>query len=177
MFAPRLGAPKVGGDFRRLGLELHQPGTSGTFNFNRAFTQGPNPNVAATNAGDAIANLLLGFPAGGSIQVGTPQRFVVRYYAGYVHDDFRASSNLTLNLGLRYEFEQGLRELNNQFTVGFDRDRRFPVQIAGLDLRGGLMYAGVDGFATHQSNPTRAKVGPRVGVSWAIGPRTVVRGG
>ena len=125
---------EVGADFRRLGLELHEPGTSGTFNFSRAFTQGPNPNLGATNAGDAIASLLLGLPASGNVQVGTPQRFVVRYYAGYVHDDFRASSNLTLNLGLRYEFEEGLRETKHQFTVGFDWERTFPVPVAGLDL-------------------------------------------
>ncbi len=39
------------------------------------------------------------------------------------------------------------------------------------------MYAGVDGYPTRQSDPDRAKFGPRAGVSWALGERTVVRGG
>ena len=57
--------------------------------------------------------------------------------------------NLTANLGLRYEFEQGLQERDNRLTVGFDRSAAFPVQIPGalrpdgtpLELKGGLMYA------------------------------------
>ena len=67
-----------------------------------------------------------------------------------MQDEFRATSKLTLNFGLRYEYEAGLRERDNRFTVGFDRDAAFPVQVAGLDLKGGLMYAGVDGYPTSQ---------------------------
>jgi hypothetical protein len=168
---------KAGADFRQLGLVLAQPGTTGTFFFNSGFTQGPNPNVGSATAGDAIASLLLGFPSDGNVRIGTPFTFHVRYYAAFVQDDVRAGSNVTLNLGVRYEYESGLREVNNAFTVGFDRDRVFPIQVPGLQLKGGLMYAGLDGYSTHQSNPDRVKLGPRAGISWALNDRTVVRGG
>ena len=100
--------------------------------------------------------------------MGTPLRFSANYYAGYFQDDVRLDSNVTVNLGLRYEYESGLGEAHDRFTVGFDRDRPFPVQVAGLDLRGGLMFAGEDGYPTHQSNPTRARFGPRAGLSWSF---------
>ena len=82
-----------------------------------------------------------------------------------------------LNFGLRYEFEQGLQEKDNQITVGFDRDRDFPVQVPGLNLRGGLMYAGEDGYPTHQSDPSATKFAPRVGFAYSLNERTVLRGG
>ena len=72
----------------------------------------------------------------------TPAEYLVDYYAAYAQDEWRVSPTLTVNYGLRYEFEPGVREANNQFTVGFDRDADFPVQVPGLDLKGGLMYAG-----------------------------------
>jgi trimeric autotransporter adhesin len=168
---------KVGADFRRLGLEFEELGTSGAYSFTRAYTQGPNPNVSSATAGDAIASLLLGLPFAGTVRVGTPLRFSANYYAGYVQDDMRVNPNVTLNLGLRYEFESGLGEADDRFTVGFDRDGPFPVQVPGLDLRGGLMFAGKDGYPTHQSNPTSARFGPRAGFSWSLNERTVVRGG
>src|SRR5262249_9279958 len=121
---------KTGGDWRLIGMRLfarRQP--SARFTFDKGFTQGPDPLVAAINAGSEMASFLLGFPASGDITVGSPNNFYINYYAGYVHDDFRVSPRLTLNLGLRYEFEQGLKERDNHITVGFDRQRAFPVQV------------------------------------------------
>ena len=87
-------------------------------------------------------------------------------------------STISVNLGVRYEFEQGLLERNNAFTVGFDRDRPFPIQVPGLTLRGGLMYAGVDGYPTHQGDPSQAQSSARAaGIAWSLDARTVVRGG
>ena len=124
---------KAGADYRRVGLNQHEPGSSGSFTFTSAFTQGPNPNVGSTTAGDAVASLLLGAPAAGSVLIGTPFQFDVNYGALFVQDDVRVSSTVTLNLGVRYEYEAGLREGTNQLTVGFDRDRAFPIQVPGPD--------------------------------------------
>ena len=78
---------------------------------------------------------------------------------------------------MRYEFEQGLSESQNAFTVGFDREAPFPIQVPGLNLKGGLMYAGVDGYPEHQGSPSRLNFGPRAGVAWSLDEQTVVRGG
>ena len=50
----------------------------------------------------------------------TPLNVFTYYYGGYAQDDWRVSSKFTLNYGLRLEHEDGLREQNNNFTVGFD---------------------------------------------------------
>ena len=170
---------KFGGSYRRIGLKNTSFGqSSGEFFFDGQFTGGPDPLNATTADEHALAAFLLGAPSYGDITVATPNDFYIDYYGGYVQDDFRINSDLTLNMGLRYEFEQGLQEKTNSFTVGFDRDRPWPFQIpGGPELKGGLQYAGVDGYPTHQSDPSQTKFSPRVGFAWSIDPKTVVRGG
>ena len=169
---------KVGADYRRIGIKNIAYGpAAGTFNFTQTFTQGPNPNTASTAAGDAIASFLLGYPASGSVQVATPGHFFVDYYAGYIQDDYRVSSALTLNFGVRYEYETGLREEQNRFTVGFDPNAAFPIQVAGLNLKGGLMYAGQNGYPAEQGRALHNQMAPRGGFAWSLNTKTVVRGG
>ena len=170
---------KFGGSFRRIGVEtLDLFFGAGSFDFSQDFTQGPDPLGPDRGTGDALASLLLGVPDRGFIEVPTANDFFVNYFAGFVQDDWRVSSNVVLNLGLRVEYETGLQEKNNAFTVGFDRETPWPVQpVEGMTLRGGLMYAGVGGNPTQQGDPTAVKLGPRAGVSWSLDDRTVIRGG
>ncbi|PYQ17947.1 MAG: hypothetical protein DMF79_16220, partial [Acidobacteria bacterium] len=150
--------------------------SSGSFFYDGQFTSA-DPLNADNSDPYALAAFLLGYPSSGNIPVSAPINAYISYYAGYVQDDFRVSPDLTVNVGVRYEFEQGLQEVNNQLTVGFDRDRSWPVQVPGVTLKGGLMYAGVDGYPTHQSDPSKAKFGPRAGFAWSVDPKTVLRGG
>jgi hypothetical protein len=169
---------KVGAEYRRMTADALAYGNSaGNFGFTSAFTQGPNTNTASSVAGDAFASFLLGYPATGDIAVAGPGNFLLNYYSGYVQDEFRATSKLTLNLGLRYEFEDGLREQDNHFAVGFDPTAAFPVQVEGLDLKGGLMYAGQNGYPTYQGAPYKGQIAPRGGVAWSVTEKTVIRGG
>ncbi len=170
---------KFGASYRKIGLKEFAAGqTSGEFYFDGQFTGGPDPLNASTGDPHALAAFLLGHPSDGVIPVATPADYFINYYGGYIQDDFRVNSNLTVNAGLRYEFEQGLQEKDDAFTVGFDRDRAWPFQIpGGPQLRGGLMYAGVDGYPTHQSDPSKTQFAPRVGFAYSINPETVLRGG
>lgn len=168
---------KLGADYRKIQANTMVFGSAaGAFTFNQAFTQGPNANAASAGAGDAIASLLLGYPASGEVNSGTPASYFIDYYSGYLQDDFRVNAKLSVNFGLRYEYEAGIAEQDNRFTVGFDRNAPFPVQVPGLDLKGGLMYAGVDGYATTQAKPING-VAPRGGFAWSLDDTTVVRGG
>ena len=47
---------------------------------------------------------------------------ITAYHSGYLQDDFRATGKLTLNLGIRYEYEPGQKEENNKYAVGFDKN-------------------------------------------------------
>ena len=168
---------KFGASYRKIGLKNTSFGqSSGEFSFDGQFTSA-NPLSPTNSDPYALAAFLLGYPSSGDIVVATPNDFFINYYAGYAQDDIRINSNLTVNMGVRYEFEQGLQEKNNAFTVGFDRNRAFPVQVPGLNLKGGLEYSGVDGYPTHQSDPSKKKFAPRAGFAWSIDARTVLRGG
>jgi hypothetical protein len=160
---------KFGADYRRLNSDFVAYGqASGQFFFNSAGT------------GDALANLILGrldFTNNSTAQIAEPLATFVNYYGGYVHDDFRVNSKLTVNLGLRYEYEQGIQEANNQLTVGFDRNAVSPLVVPNMNLRGGLVYAGVNGAPTQQSTPVKTKFGPRLGFAYALNNKTTIRGG
>ncbi|MBO0719659.1 MAG: TonB-dependent receptor [Blastocatellia bacterium] len=167
---------KSGFDYRQLSLDFNNIGqASGAFTFTRAFTQGPDPNTAS--GGNELASLLLGAVASGNSQIVTPLSFYVNYFGGYVQDDFRYSRKLTLNFGLRYEYETGLQERENHITVGFDPNAAFPVEPAGMDVRGGLIFAGIDGNPTQQVRAQKGKFGPRIGFAYMINDKTTIRGG
>jgi hypothetical protein len=169
---------KTGFDYRRLSLDFYNIGqASGSFTFTRAFTQGPNPNAATTQGGNELASMLLGTVASGNSQLVTPLSVYINYFAGYAQDDFRLSQKLTLNFGIRYEYEQGLQERDNQLTVGFDPSAGFPVNAPGIDVHGGLIFAGVSGAPTQQVRPQKKKLGPRIGFAWALDGKTTIRGG
>jgi len=169
---------KFGGDYRRIGEEALFGGPrAGEFEFDAGFTQGPDP-LNPEASGSSLASLLLGSPSFGWTFGYTPLDQFIDYYGGFVQDDWRIAPNLVLNLGLRLEHETGPREKENRQTVGFDRDTPWPLQpIEGMTLRGGLMYAGVDGSPEQQGDPQPLKWGPRAGFAWSIGESTVLRGG
>ena len=175
---------KAGADFRhlrRISASLGQ--TAGTFSFDRGWTQS-NPSAASrTDNGDGFASFLLGLPTANqasvsTVPINTPTETFVRYYGGYVQDDWRISSAITVNYGLRYEWESGLREIENRFLVAFDRDVVSPLAApTGLNLKGGLRYAGVDGWPESQGDPSNKKFSPRLGAAWSLNDRTVLRAG
>jgi len=174
---------KFGADFRRISASTLTYGdASGNFRFDKEWTQS-DPFVPLSNQGNGFASFLLGLPSGNpgnvsSAPVSTPLDAFIHYYAAYAQDDFRLNSNLTLNFGLRYEYEAGLREKENRFTVAFDRNAVSPLAAkTGLDLRGGLRYAGQDGFPDYQGDPSKTKFSPRVGLAGTLNEKTVVRGG
>lgn len=172
---------KVGGAWREMGVDFtDQFGAEGSFSFSRSFTQ-RDPTVAPGATGHTIASTLLGFPVSGSILKAGELRFFSRYWASYLQDDWRPTSKLTLNLGLRYEYETDMMERDNKMTVGFDRTTPNPAaqKISDPALRqrivGGLIYASKD--RRHQGNPQKTKFMPRIGFAYSVSSKTVIRGG
>ena len=164
---------KFGAEYRRIGASTRIFSTSaGTYNFTQAYTAA----TPTASGGDAFASFLLGYPATGSIVYATPAHYLIDYYAGFAQDEFRLSSKLTVNYGIRYEYEPGVREADNHITVGFDRDATFPVQVPGMTLKGGLMYAGENGYPTTQGKALNGWA-PRGGFAWSLSDKDVIRGG
>jgi len=182
---------KAGVDYRTIGLDSQSySGGAGVLNFDRRFTS-LDPTVNGVNgaspSGNALASLLLGYPSGdpgnqSRIGVSTPANYFLQYYGAYLQDDFRVSSRFTLNYGLRVERETGLKEEEDRFTVGFDRTLNpggalGALVVNGRPVRGGLLYAGVNGNNTEQGNQPAAKFSPRAGFVYSMNPKTVLRGG
>ena len=113
---------KIGGDYRRLGVWSQSFGSSsGSFAFNGQFT-GSNATSPLALSRNAIADLLLGYPSSGSASVNSIVDNYIDYYGAYVQDDYRLSSRLTLNYGVRLEHETGLAEKEDRLIVGFDQN-------------------------------------------------------
>jgi hypothetical protein len=168
---------KAGLDQRlnQVGSNLKQD-TNGNYAFNRGFTQGPNPNVAAANLGDGVASLLLGTGASGYIQI-LPSVFTSNLYTAlYIQDDFKVTSRLTLNLGLRYDLERGKRDRFNQLTW-FDYDVASPIAAPARmpDLRGGVRFQGADGASHYPTD--KNNLGPRFGLAYSIDSKSAIRAG
>lgn len=164
---------KAGFDYRVLNVDFVGLGAAGAYSFTDTFTR-RDPNRGNDGTGSDLASLLLGYPASGSVTLNTKYYQYVRYYGAYFHDDFRVNSKLTLNLGLRYEYETGLRERNNNLIVGFDPNVANPI---GQGARGALQYAGVGGAPTECCNPSNVKYAPRVGMAYQWNEKTTIRGG
>ena len=168
---------KAGGDWRRIGTtSLNYGASTGSFTFSGGYS------------GNALADLLLGYPQSSSnIPLNTSLNGFTNYFSGYVQDDWRVNSRLTLNYGIRLEHETGLMETNNQITTNFDQTAVNPLNSlvnftdpltgAKRQLMGGLVFAGVNGAPTVQGNQPAVKPAPRVGAVFSIDDKTVLRGG
>ena len=114
-------ALKVGADIRFLReVAMNYGNSAGTYTFGTQWTRGPLDNAAGAPHGQALASFLLGLPTAGGFDVETQVDSRSTSAAFFVQDDWRATSELTLNLGLRYELEAGTTEKNNGLVAGFD---------------------------------------------------------
>ncbi len=171
---------KFGGDFRLPRYNNLDPGGSGpgTFTFNNTFTRGNySQNASGNTSGSAFASLLLGVPASGSLGYNAAAALQNTYTGLFVQEEWKIRRNLTLNFGLRYELETPYTERYNRDVYGFDYNAPAPLQVPGMNLRGGVLFAGVNGVSRRQGNVDRNNFGPRFGFAWSLNSKTVVRGG
>jgi hypothetical protein len=94
--------------------------SSGTFAFGTNWTTLNPDATAGTGVGSSTASMLLGLPNSGSFPTAATSFWSQHYTAFYFQDDWRQSSKLTLNLGLRWDFEQPVTERYNRFYSRYD---------------------------------------------------------
>jgi hypothetical protein len=152
---------------------------TGTFNFNSAQTQGYNASGSLLTAtGNSYASYLLGAVNSSGISQNAIGETGGRYkdYALYFQDDWKVSSRLTLNLGLRWDLMGPFTEVNNLMSF-FDPNLPNPAvggRLGALNFAGsGSNHCNCDTpVATHYKN-----FGPRLGAAYRINDKTVLRGG
>jgi hypothetical protein len=167
---------------------------TGQFVFDSTWTRGPLDNSANSpgSIGQSVAALLLGLPNASS-QVSRAADYSEQStsWGFFVQDDWKLTRKLTVNLGLRYEFEMPLHERYNKSVRGFDTSYVQPFSAAAaaayakaplaeratLQALGGLNFAGVGGNPTGLYNTPKKNFMPRVGLAWQAAPDTVIRTG
>lgn len=168
--------------------------SSGSYTFAQNWTRGPLDNSPTAPLGQDIAAFMLGMPTGGSFDVNATRTQSAKYVAFFVQDDWRVKTNLSLNLGLRYEKETGNIERWNRAVRGFDNGANLSLTAAAkaayaaapspllpaaqFNPVGGILYADPSNrslYGTPSNN-----FSPRFGLSWSpnlFGGKTVIRGG
>ncbi len=186
---------RFGYDWRSLRQnEVNEGFRGGQFRFDSTYTRQAS-NVTG-RYGQGLAAFLLGLPTNDSfIEDRSTQSYEVVSHGLFVHDDWRVNAKLTVNLGVRYDYESGLRESQNRNIRGFDLTSPSPIQAqAGAQFAAnvppGVPFSASE-FASRviggyqylsDENPEAWKpdtnnVQPRLGFTYAINPRTVLRGG
>src|SRR5215471_11957722 len=112
-------------DHRRSGGD---PGiTSGSFSFTNAFTCQQDDCLTAGTIGHSWAAFLMGLPVTSSEATNATYALSNPYVGWYAQDNWRLSRKLSLNFGLRMEYEFGLRERYNRYIAGFDPAAALPI--------------------------------------------------
>jgi hypothetical protein len=166
---------RFGGSFRRqhLGSET-DTNARGSFVFTGLYTTGRTGSEAIPGSGSDLADFLLGAAQQASIQYG-PGRIDLRGNAAslFVQDDWRLRGNLTLNLGVRYEYVSPLTEDEGRL-VNLDVAPGFTAAVPVLAGQSGP-YTGTFPAALVDSDWTN--LAPRLGAAWKPQPDTTVRAG
>ncbi|HXY50900.1 MAG TPA: TonB-dependent receptor [Terriglobales bacterium] len=168
-----------GGDFRRIQLNTQtSKNARGSFVFTGFNTALPGANgQTVPYTGYDFADFLLGLAQQTSLQSTEPgansYHFRGNSWDLYAQEEWKLRANLTLNLGVRYEYISPFTELNNRIA---NLDISPDVTAAVIVLPGQTgPYHGQ--FPVMLVRPDRNNLAPRLGVAWKATPKTVVRAG
>ncbi len=170
---------KYGAELRRYNNNSISPGAaSGAYTFDKGWTQ-QNPLRGDAASGNEFASFLLGYAASGNVPRNIDAAFQNRYYALFLQDDFKVNGRLTLNLGLRWDYETPYYERHDRMINGFAFDQASPLasQAPSLTLKGGLQFAGVNDSSRYAFDPKHGAVQPRIGAAYKLTNKWVLRGG
>src|SRR5688572_24034069 len=184
-----------GGVDARLAQRQRGPGgnPSAALTYSNEFTRQASDTAQLTpsNIGLSLAAFMLGIPSTITATIQPEIDLSNHYFAAFAQDSWRVAERLTVNVGLRVEWEDGIAERNGRMIAGFDPNA--PLAIAGavqaayarnplaqlpassFQVAGGPVYQNArDAGAT--SKPETMLM-PRLSLAFKIDNRTVVKGG
>jgi hypothetical protein len=176
----------IGLDNREYQISVKQAAGGLALTSNQQWTQASNANTADPASGLSIASFMLdsGYLSGGSLTQSAQQFESYHYWGVFFQDNYKVKSNLTLNLGLRYDFPTQAVERHNRYTCGFNPTVVNPVSAAAIangypngQIMGGVTFCGVNGTPRTQIPRAWYLFEPRFGFSYSLNTKTVIRGG
>lgn len=166
---------KWGGEFKRLAFNLRRSSdASGSFLFTGFATAQLAGGVAVPGTGSDFADFLLGLPQKTHVQYSDGAfSFNGDTWSLYFVDDWRLAKNLTLNLGVRYEYVSPLSEARNRLVT---LDARPDFSAVAVVRAGGVgPFSGP--YPKTIVAPDRNNFAPRIGIAWRAAERLIVRAG
>lgn len=154
---------KMGFDHRRTQFNFGQGSSPrGSYSYNGVFSQDP---LSRTNTGNPFADFLLGLPDSASIGTNVRSGIRIRNYSGFLQDDWKVSSRLTINMGVRYEYTTPVTEVANR--------------MANFDIATNSIVLAKSGSLEDQAlgRADRNNFAPRFGIAYQLDQRTVIRAG
>jgi len=176
---------KVGAEFRRAEtLRVPSRHRRGNFTFNGTYTaEKPNVSSSRASTGAGLADMLLGWANNAQWGVPNGENHFSPYWALFVQDDWKVTSRLTINFGMRWElFLPPTFDNPDQQTVA-----RFLTEINGrAPVEGERDFVGAD-FLPYMVFPTNGEdcgclvdknnFAPRLGLAYRLWDKTVIRAG
>jgi hypothetical protein len=143
---------KVGPQFRFDQFNLLQIGQPrGNLSFSGQFTS--DAGSLGDGSGNGLADMLLGTPVTSIISTVTYFGNRQHTYGAFVEDNYKATSKLTLDLGLRYDYATPLYEAHSHES-NFDY------------TKGMIVPAGAPGYPEHLATPHKDNFAPRIGFAY-----------
>jgi hypothetical protein len=185
---------RFGADYRleRSFTDRHPTAIVPEFSFDTTYTRGPLDNSPASTIGQDLASMLMGIPAG-SMGISASSALQDNFLGLFFQDDIKLTSRLTLNLGLRWDYESPLTERYNRLVAGFDFTSSNPIEAqaqanyarspipelsaANFRVLGGLTWAGQGGTGRSPFRDEKNNWMPRVGLAYQLDRKTILRGG
>lgn len=173
-------AIKAGAEFRRLDIFREaQRFRRGLFNFNKVYTsERPNDAASRTATGNGVADMLLGWSSQTTVGNQLSEDAIAPYWGLYVQDDWKISSRLTMNIGLRWELFQS-PYFPDGVPIGRLGVSRFVTEFTGARPGDGRYEtferpkSGGDCGCIEDKN----NFAPRLGLAYRLTRATVVRSG
>ncbi|MEO8072513.1 MAG: TonB-dependent receptor [Acidobacteriota bacterium] len=154
---------KVGYEYQRINTDISDSHPKyGQDTYSGQFSR---PTGAASNSVYNVADFLFGARSSYQLTDTFVAKYRQRMHFGYVQDDFNVNPNLTLNLGLRYEFATPQYEAENRLS-NFDPQTNTVIVASSGSLADRALV-----------KPDKNNFAPRLGFAWKAAPRTVLRGG
>jgi hypothetical protein len=194
---------RLGGEMRiyREDDSFKSNSQSGQFSFDNTYTRIASASSPDVEGIQAFAAFLLGYPSTMQIVRASDYSEYSKTWGFFAQDDLRLTQKLTVNLGVRWEFESALTERQNKSVSGFDFGYSQPFEgtaqanytailsklaatnplkstypLTQISAKGGLLFAGKDTEGGLYNTPMNGFL-PRLGFAYALNDKTVLRGG